>query len=58
MKQSMNTDENRDSRQKPGTKEAKKKIGSMYQAHRLEGKVENRGIKNIGKQAKKPAHRK
>lgn len=29
-------------------------IGSMHEAHRLEGKVKNVGIKNVGHQAKKP----
>lgn len=29
--------------------------GSLYQAARLEGKVRNRGIKNIGDQKKKEA---
>ncbi|MDP2838259.1 MAG: hypothetical protein Q8O53_03215 [Candidatus Moranbacteria bacterium] len=31
----------------------KKNINSMFQAHRLEGKVKNVGIKNIGHQKKK-----
>ncbi|MDO8565589.1 MAG: hypothetical protein Q7S04_00195 [Candidatus Moranbacteria bacterium] len=31
----------------------KKNIGSMYEAHRLEGKVKNVGIKNVGHQKKK-----
>ncbi|MDP3957135.1 MAG: hypothetical protein Q8Q10_01365 [bacterium] len=33
----------------------KKNIGSMYEAHRLEGKVKNVGIKNVGHQKKKSA---
>lgn len=31
----------------------KKNINSMFQAHRLEGKVKNVGIKNVGHQKKK-----
>jgi len=31
----------------------KKNINSMFQAHRLEGKVKNVGIKNLGHQKKK-----
>ncbi len=29
------------------------KVGSMHEAHRLEGKVKNVGIKNVGHQKKK-----
>lgn len=29
-------------------------VGSMHEAHRLEGKVKNVGIKNVGRQQKKP----
>lgn len=29
-------------------------VGSMHEAHRLEGKVKNVGIKNLGHQKKKP----
>ena len=31
----------------------KKNVRSMYEAHRLEGKVKNVGIKNVGHQKKK-----
>jgi hypothetical protein len=31
----------------------KKDVGSMHEAHRLEGKVKNVGIKNLGHQKKK-----
>lgn len=33
----------------------KKNIKTGYEAHRLEGKVKNRGIKNVGHQKKKSA---
>jgi len=32
---------------------AHKNVGSMHEAHRLEGKVKNVGIKNVGHQKKK-----
>ena len=35
------------------TQAHKKNIHSMFQAHRLEGKVKNVGIKNVGHQKKK-----
>ena len=31
----------------------KKDVKIMYEAHRLEGQVKNRGIKNVGHQKKK-----
>ena len=49
------TPEKKDSKQ--GKREAgvlsHQPVGSMHEAHRLEGKVKNVGIKNVGHQKKK-----
>lgn len=40
-------------KQDPNLIAHKKGINSMYEAHNLEGKVKNAGIKNLGRQKKK-----
>ena len=40
-------------KQNPNALSHKENVNSMYEAHRLEGKVKNVGIKNLGHQKKK-----
>ncbi len=45
--------DNKRRKQDPNTLSHKENINPMYEAHRLEGKVKNVGIKNLGHQKKK-----
>lgn len=45
--------DNKRGKQDPNALSHKENVNSMYEAHRLEGKVKNVGIKNLGHQKKK-----
>lgn len=45
-------------KQHPDLLPHKKNVKVTFEAHRLEGKVKNLGIKNLGHQKKKPADQK
>lgn len=45
--------EDKRGKQDPNALSHKKHVGSMHEAARLEGKVKNVGIKNVGHQKKK-----
>ena len=47
--------ENKRGKQNPALLSHKENINPMFEASRLEGKVKNMGIKNLGHQKKKPA---
>jgi len=53
MKAVINNDPKQGKQEEPNTLAHKDNVNSMYEAHRLEGKVKNMGIKNIGHQKKK-----
>lgn len=45
--------DNKQGKQNPDLLPHKKNVKVMFEAHRLEGKVKNLGIKNLGHQKKK-----